>query len=86
MLRKKINFYELATRLKIALPTAYMWHTKGWLPSPHKVGGRWYFFVDEIDDWENAGCPRQETSQSDPARRDNRSATGQSLVADAESR
>lgn len=66
-MREKINFYELAVRLEKNVSTVYQWHAKGWLPSPHKVGGRWFFFVDEIDAWENSGCPRNESTQPETA-------------------
>ncbi len=63
MANKLIRVYDLAQKFEVRPATIYQWINLGVVPSPSKVGKRFFWTVEQIKNWELAGYPRHYTEQ-----------------------
>jgi len=57
-MKTRKSFYEVAARYKVGVSTLYDWWKRGRIIAPHKLGGKTFWFAEDLDEWEQAGCPR----------------------------
>jgi predicted DNA-binding transcriptional regulator AlpA len=58
-----LSVYQLAERYGVCVASIYAWTEKAWMPASVKLGGRRYWWADEISAWEAAGFPRDNHSR-----------------------
>lgn len=66
--RERLNVYQLAARIGVHPSTVVRYRHEGIVPDPTRLGGRIFWFADEIDEWERLGYPRPETNTEGIAR------------------
>lgn len=64
-MRTRLNVYQMAERFNVHPSTIARWRYERVVPEPVKLGGRRFWFLDEINEWEAAGFPRTELDKKD---------------------
>lgn len=67
--RLLISAKEAAKMLSISLAFFYSQHNSGKIPAPRKLGRRSLWSVQELKDWDKAGCPERIKWQSQTKRK-----------------
>ena len=57
-MRKRLNIFQVAQRYGVAPSTVYAWLNRGWFVPRTRLGGRVFWYEDELDQWDEDGFPR----------------------------
>ncbi|MEE9391935.1 MAG: helix-turn-helix domain-containing protein [Planctomycetota bacterium] len=63
--RIRVTVPEAAKRLEVSQKTINRWSDKGHMPKRIKICGTVFFWLDEIEAWERADCPKNWPGQTE---------------------
>lgn len=62
-----LSVEEIASHLGVSRESIYRWAEAGKMPA-HKVGRKWKFWVDEINEWVKTGRAAESTKNKEVSR------------------